>query len=63
MTEIQIDNRKTKIPIVCINIGLFDNQQEAKFKCQELNKSEKQKIFIVKKITHNLENALDFDAD
>jgi len=54
MTEVQIDGRVSKIPIVCINLGLFEDQQEAKDKCQELNKSEKAKIFVVKKIAHNL---------
>ncbi len=61
ITEIQIDGRTSKVPIVCINLGLYDDQEEAKQKCQELNKSEKNKIFVVKKMTHNLENSLDFD--
>ena len=60
ITEIQIDGRKSKVPIVCINLGLYENQEEAKLKCQELNKSEKEKIFVVKKIIHNLEDSLDF---
>lgn len=60
ITEVQIDNRVSKVPIVCINLGLYDDQQEAKNKCQELNKSEKEKIFIVKKITHNIDDPLDF---
>lgn len=63
ITKIQIDGRMSKIPIVCINLGLFDDQQEAKEKCQELNKSEKEKIFVVKKIAHNLNGSLDFDPD
>jgi hypothetical protein len=61
ITEIQIDGRTSKVPIVCINLGLYDDQEEAKQKCQELNKSEKNKIFVVKKMTHNLEDSLDFD--
>ena len=60
MTEIQIDGRISKIPIVCINLGLYEDQEEAKQKCQELNKSEKNKIFVVKKMIYNLENFLDF---
>lgn len=60
MTEIQIDGRISKIPIVCINLGLYEDQEEAKQKCQELNKSEKNKIFVVKKMMHNLEDFLDF---
>jgi hypothetical protein len=60
ITELQIDGRVSKVPIVCINLGLYDDQQEAKNKCQELNKSEKEKIFIVKKITHNIDDPLDF---
>lgn len=61
ITEIQIDGRTSKVPIVCINFGLYDDQEEARQKCQELNKSEKNKIFVVKKMTHNLEDSLDFD--
>lgn len=61
ITEIQIDGRTSKVPIVCINLGLYDDQEEARQKCQELNKSEKNKIFVVKKMTHNLEDSLDFD--
>lgn len=60
ITEIQIDGRTSKVPIVCINLGLYDDQEEAKQKCQELNKSEKNKIFVVKKMMHNLEDSLDF---
>lgn len=41
ITEIQIDGRTSKVPIVCINLGLYDDQEEARQKCQELNKSEK----------------------
>lgn len=63
ITEIQIDGRISKVPIVCINLGFFDDQQQAKNKCQELNKIEKQKIFVVKKITHNFQDSLDFEAD
>lgn len=61
ITEIQIDGRTSKVPIVCINLGLYDDQEEARQKCQELNKSEKNKIFVVKKMMHNLEDSLDFD--
>ena len=50
------------MPIVCINLGLYEDQQEAKNKCQELNKAEKEKIFVVKKITYNLHDSLDFGA-
>jgi hypothetical protein len=62
ITEVQIDGRNSKVPIVCINLGLYEDQQEAKNKCQELNKQEKEKIFVVKKITYNLHDSLDFDA-
>lgn len=62
ITEVQIDGRTSKVPIVCINLGLYDDQQDAKHKCQELNKAERQKIFVVKKITHNFQDSLDFDA-
>jgi hypothetical protein len=62
ITEVQIDGRSSKVPIVCINLGLYEEQQEAKNKCQELNKSEKEKVFVVKKITYNLNDSLDFGA-
>lgn len=62
MTEIQIDGRNSKVPIVCINLGLYEDQKDAKNKCQELNKSEKEKIFVVKKISYNLQDSLDFGA-
>jgi len=62
ITEVQIDGRNSKVPIVCINLGLYEDQQEAKNKCQELNKAEKEKIFVVKKITYNLHDSLDFGA-
>jgi len=61
MTEIQIDGRNSQVPIVCINLGLYEDQQQAKTKCQELNKNKKIKIFVVKKISHNIDQPLDFD--
>ncbi len=61
ITEIQIDGRNSKVPIVCINLGLYEDQQEAKLKCQELNRNKKIKIFVVKKISHNIHHPLDFD--
>ena len=54
LTEINIDGRISKIPVVCINIGLFEEEEDAKEKCKELNKSLKKKIFSVKKITYNI---------
>ena len=63
MASLQINGRTSKVPIVCISLGLYDDQREAKNKCQELNKSEKEKIFVVKKISHNIDAPLDFDSD
>ena len=54
LTELNINGRDCKIPIVCINIGLFEEEEDAKDKCKELNKSLKKKIFSVKKITYNI---------
>ena len=54
IVSIEAENRKTKIPIVCINLGLFEEEADAKQKCKELNNSFKQKLFTVKKITYNL---------
>lgn len=54
LTEVTIDGRASKIPVVCINIGLFEEEEDAKEKCKELNKSLKKKLFSVKKITYNI---------
>jgi hypothetical protein len=51
---VETDDRKVKIPMVCINLGLFEDETEARQKCKELNNSFKQKLFMVKKITYNL---------
>ena len=61
ITKIQLDGRYSDVPIVCINLGLYEDQQEAKLKCQELNKNKKIKIFVVKKISHNIQHSLDFE--
>lgn len=53
LTEVNIDGRKSKVPIVCINLGLFEEEEEAKEKCKELNESFKSKIFFVKKMLYN----------
>lgn len=54
LTEVNIDGRISKIPVVCINLGLFEDEEDAKEKCKELNKSLKKKIFSVKKIVYNI---------
>ena len=54
LTEINSDGRTCKITVVCINIGLFEEEEDAREKCKELNKSLKKKIFSVKKITYNI---------
>lgn len=54
ITPTQTEDKKSKIPIVCIELGLFEAEIDAKQKCKELNNSFKQKIFAVKKITYNL---------
>jgi hypothetical protein len=51
---VSITGRACKIPIVCVNIGLFEEEEDAKDKCKELNKTLKKKIFSVKKITYNI---------
>lgn len=54
--EIKIENRVTKIPIICIQMGLYESKEEAQFKCKELNEANnpKEKIFVVKKLTYNI---------
>lgn len=53
VTEITIDNRKSEVPIVCFNLGLFEDEKDAKEKCKELNESLKVKDFVVKKMVCN----------
>lgn len=55
ITELKTDNRVSKVPIVCLNLGLYQSEQAAKTKCKELNASVNEKIFIVKKIFFNEE--------
>jgi len=53
--DIQIENRVSKVAIVCFQLGLFETKEEAQLKCKELNKanSGKEKLFIVKKFMYN----------
>jgi len=53
--EIQIENRVSKVPIMCFQLGLFESKEEAQLKCKELNNanSAKEKLFVVKKLTYN----------
>jgi len=53
ITQIQIEDRTTEIPVVCINYGLFDDKESAKEKCKELTKSAAKKLFVVKKMVYN----------
>lgn len=48
------EDRTAKIPIVCINLGLFEEEIEAKQKCKELNASVKSKVFTVRKMHFNM---------
>lgn len=54
LVSVQAEKRISKIPIVCINLGLFEDENEAKEKCKELNSSVKEKLFTVKKIHYNV---------
>ena len=53
--EVQIENRVSKVPIMCFQLGLFGSKEEAQLKCKELNNanSTKEKLFVVKKLTYN----------
>lgn len=44
-------NKKTAV--VCIKLGVYDNSQEARAKCKELNICVKTKKFVVKELTLN----------
>lgn len=54
LVSVKTNDRISKIPMICINLGLYDNEFDAKEKCKELNSSLKQKIFTVKKIIYNM---------
>ncbi len=54
LVPVEADDRVSKIPIVCINLGLYENEIDAKEKCKELNASLKEKLFTVRKITYNM---------
>lgn len=51
---VESEDRISKIPIVCINLGLYENEIDAKEKCKELNSSLKEKLFTVRKIIYNM---------
>lgn len=54
LLEIQSDGRVSRIPVVCISLGLFEEQIFAKERCKELNKTSKDKAFVVRQITYNV---------
>jgi hypothetical protein len=54
LVTVEAEDRSTRIPIVCINLGLYDDEMDAKEKCKELNASLKEKVFTVRKITYNM---------
>ena len=54
LVPVEADDRVSRIPIVCINLGLYENEIDAKEKCKELNASLKEKLFTVRKITYNM---------
>jgi len=54
LVPVKTKDRISNIPMVCINLGLYDEEIDAKEKCKELNSSLKEKIFAVKRITYNM---------
>lgn len=54
LLEIRSDGRISKVPIVCISLGLFEEQTFAKERCKELNKTSKDETFVVRQITYNV---------
>ena len=54
LVPVEAEDRVSKITIVCINLGLYENEIDAKEKCKELNASLKEKLFTVRKITYNM---------
>lgn len=54
LLKVESDGRVSKVPIVCISLGLFEEQGSAKDRCKELNKTSKDKTFVVRQITYNV---------
>ncbi len=54
LLEVQSDGRLSKVPVVCIDLGLFEERDCAKEKCKELNKTSKGKTFVVRQIVYNV---------
>ena len=54
LVPVKTKDRVSNVPMVCINLGLYDDEIDAKEKCKELNSSLKEKLFAVKRITYNM---------
>lgn len=55
MTKVIIGNKEKITPVVCLELGVYENETSAKRKCKELNAITSKKTFVVKKIACNIE--------
>jgi len=53
LVHIQNRSKRKKTPLVCFNLGLYEEESAAKAKCKELNACIKDRRYIVKKIHVN----------
>jgi hypothetical protein len=57
ITKVVKEDRQKTLPVVCIELGIFEDEQAAKLKCKELNAATGKKMFVVKKIICNAESS------
>lgn len=55
ITEIEENSKILKVPIVCLDLGAYEHEKDAKSQCKALNKATNTKLFVVKKIEINSE--------
>lgn len=55
MTKVVVGNKEKLTPVVCLELGVYENEEPAKRKCKELNSVTSKKTFVVKKIVCNRE--------
>jgi len=53
LVHVQNASKNKKTPLVCLNLGLYEEESAAKAKCKELNACVKERRFVVKKIHVN----------
>lgn len=57
MTKVIVGDREKMTPVVCLELGIYEDEEPAKRKCKELNSVTSKNMFVVKKIICNKESA------